>query len=133
MKTDTKLTIVMWFRVLVRSTHRHLAAVSAGYQLASSLSTCLGNCSTARPALNLQKPVQAKQRAFYYVYQKGCVFPPIQILSVQICYGRVASPFSQKDLLVAQCVVCKAQCVEQCSIDCVQCIVQYLMCSGRLL
>ena len=81
MKTDTKLTIVMWCRVLIRSTQHHLAAVSAGYQLASSLSTCLGNSGTARPALDLQKPVQAKQRAFYYVYQKGCVFPPIKILS----------------------------------------------------
>ena len=27
---DTKLTIVMWCRILIRSTQRHLAAVSAG-------------------------------------------------------------------------------------------------------
>ena len=73
----------MWCRVSIRSTQRHLAAVSAGG--INSQATCLSNSCTARPALELEKPVQSKQQAFNYVYQKGIVFPPIKIQSVKQC------------------------------------------------
>ena len=37
------------------------------HQLASYLSTCLGNYCMAWPTLDLEKPVQSKQQAFNYV------------------------------------------------------------------
>ena len=62
---------------VIKSTQRHLAVISVGG--INSLATCLGNSATARPALDLEKPVESKQRAINYVYQKGSVSPPIHI------------------------------------------------------
>ena len=83
MNTDTKRTIVLRCRVFDQKNtepssgcfRRHINS-QATYLPVSEIPAWHGR------AIVLEKWVQAKQRAFNKVYQKGCVFPPIQIQSV---------------------------------------------------
>ena len=80
-KADTRRTIVMCCGVFIRNTQRHIAGISAGSRFLKLPVYQSQQILHGTAAINLEKPVQSKQRVFNYVYQKGSVFPPIQIES----------------------------------------------------
>ena len=86
MNADTKLTIVMWCRVLIIGTQRYLVAVSAGsinlQATCLPVSEFLHGSARARPG----EAGTIKQRSFNYVYHKGSVFPPIEICSISVTF-----------------------------------------------
>ena len=80
--TDTKLTNVL----RCRGFDQKNTETSSGRfrRCINSQATCLPVSAIPERhgrAIDLGKPVQSKQRAFNYVYHKGCVFSPIQIQS----------------------------------------------------